>query len=115
MKISLRARLGSFVNGRTKEWNQASQDHKKAHPNCAFCNRKAPNEAHDKLPYLLLTDAQKHNYAWLRTNLITACSYKTYGCHRSICHCNDPNCLLYNPDVEKIAKAVQKYWSSCKS
>jgi hypothetical protein len=117
MNISLRARLASYINDRTKEWNQASIDHKKAHPRCAFCNRKDKIEAHDKLPYHLLSEAQTHDYAWLRKNLISACrrTGDVWGCHFSTCHCNDPKFLQYNPDVDKIAAEMQKHWNKCQS
>lgn len=109
MRIGIHARLVSYINDRTPEWNQASSDWKKTHPICALCGHKKPNEAHDVLPYHKLTDAQKHDYAWLMWNFITL----DYACHRQLGHCNDPNCMKFNPKIREIAKAVSKYAANC--
>jgi hypothetical protein len=113
LKISLRARLASFVNDRTKEWNQAAINSKKAHPFCEICLTKKNVESHDVLPYHLLTDAQKHDYSWLLKNLMSLCRIGGIGCHISFGHCGDGNGLKYNLKIRDLAKAVRKFAVNC--
>jgi hypothetical protein len=96
---------------RSEAWNKASKDWKKAHPSCAMCGIKKNLEAHDKLPYHLLTDAQKNDYGWLYGgNFITLC----FNCHRQIGHCGDPNCMEFNPKIEQIVSSVSRYRKYCR-
>jgi len=105
MNLLDRIRRWRVESTRTKAWRQASKDWKAKYPLCAVCNITTTLEAHDCLPYHKLTTKRKNDYDWLMTNFITLCHAE----HRSLAHANDPDCLMYQPQIRTLAASVQDY------
>ena len=91
---------------RTGVWRKASKDHKKEHPRCEICGRTKKAEAHDVIPYRKLTEKQRNDYAFLRTNLLTLCGAPRDD-HRVLAHCDDPKCVSFNPKIREMAAKVK--------
>lgn len=90
---------------RSKAWQQASHDWKVKNPFCAVCAIKTTLEAHDVLPWHKIPDAQSKPYDFWMANFITLCHAE----HRSLAHANDPDCLMYQPQIRTLAASVQYY------
>jgi hypothetical protein len=92
--------LASCSTPRTEAWNLASHDWKTIHPVCAICGSHSNLEAHDVLPYHLLTNKQKNDYGFLIKNMVTLC----HDCHFKYGHNSDPDWLDYSKDIRKLQK-----------
>ena len=86
-------------SGRTQEWAETSQEYKDDHYECEMCG-EAEIEAHDILPYHLLTEIQRHDRDFLKQNFISLC----YKHHHIVAHRGDPLCIKFNPRIREIAE-----------
>ena len=62
---------------RSVAWQNARRVQLQRFQACAVpgCSNPGPLEAHDVIPYAELIPAQRSNFAYLRTNLVTLCRY----------------------------------------
>jgi hypothetical protein len=107
------ARLRRWIleTKRTDAWKRASHDWKQLHPVCALCDGTDSLEAHDVQPYHTIPDAATKTYDFWMTNMISLC----HRDHRAFAHCNDPDCMLYNPRIRDLATVVVSYRQYCTS
>ena len=116
-----------LVSGRTPAWDQADADFHATHKTCEMCGSpqgtlNVPGaqldgpggdqcylEAHDILPYHLMTPEQQNDYTFILSNFIMLHHFE----HHRIAHCCDPYCLAYDPNIRDVAAAVLAAKANC--
>jgi hypothetical protein len=113
-----------FGSGRTPAWDAADKRYHQNHSTCEMCglpagplgppfDTKPGNqtvlEAHDVLPYHLLTPQQQNDEQFIYNNFIMLHWFE----HRRDAHCGDPKCLQYNPNIRELAAYVLAARVSC--
>jgi hypothetical protein len=96
---------------REKNWQTASKQCKQKTPYCQVCKAKTNLEAHDVKPYHLIKPeirAKMTVAQWLK-NMRTL----NHDCHMGLGHCEDPECMLYNPHIDAIIQDVNMHANAC--
>lgn len=102
---------------RSPAWFKADAAYRAARPRCELCglpggplgcldgvdSLQSNIEAHDVIPYHLLSVDQKNSFDFLMTNLISLHHFE----HHHIAHLGDPDCRNFLPQIRSLAAAIK--------